>query len=105
MKAVQITQYGGPEVLEYTDVADPVAGPGEAVLQLAASGINYMGRLRANGPVRHGRVACDPRRRGRGNSHLRWAGCHDARGRRCRGVHGRIQIIRGKGSGSRVAID
>ncbi len=42
MKAVQITQYGGPEVLEYTDVTDPVAGPGEAVLQLAASGINYM---------------------------------------------------------------
>ena len=42
MKAVQMTQYGGPEVLEYTDVADPVAGPGEAVLQLAASGINYM---------------------------------------------------------------
>lgn len=42
MKAVQITQYGGPEVLEYTDVADPVAGPGEAVLRLAASGINYM---------------------------------------------------------------
>ena len=42
MKAVQITQYGGPEVLEYTDVADPVAGPGEAVLQLAAAGVNYM---------------------------------------------------------------
>ena len=31
MKAVQITQYGGPEVLEFTDVEDPVAGPGEAV--------------------------------------------------------------------------
>ena len=42
MKAVQITQYGGPEVLEFTDVDDPVAGPGEAVVQLAASGINYM---------------------------------------------------------------
>ncbi len=42
MKAVQMTEYGGPEVLEYTDVADPVAGPGEAVLQLAAAGVNYM---------------------------------------------------------------
>ena len=42
MKAVQINQYGGPEVLEYQDVDDPVAGPGEAVVQLAASGVNYM---------------------------------------------------------------
>ena len=42
MKAVQITQYGGPDVLTYTDVADPAAGPGEAIVQLAASGINYM---------------------------------------------------------------
>ena len=42
MKAVRITQYGGPEVLTYTDVADPAPGPGEAIVQLAASGINYM---------------------------------------------------------------
>ena len=44
MKAVQITQYGGAEVLTYSDVADPAPGPGpgEAILQLAASGINYM---------------------------------------------------------------
>ena len=42
MKAVQITQYGGPETLEYTDVEDPRPGPGEAVVQLAASGVNYM---------------------------------------------------------------
>ncbi len=42
MKAVQLTQYGGPEVLEYADVDDPTAGPGEAVVQLAATGVNYM---------------------------------------------------------------
>ncbi len=42
MKAVQILGYGGPEVLEYGEVDDPVAGPGEAVVELAASGINYM---------------------------------------------------------------
>ena len=42
MKAVQITQYGGAEVLTYTDVEDPAPGPGEAIVQLAASGINYM---------------------------------------------------------------
>lgn len=38
MKAVQINEYGGPEVLECADVDEPVAGPGEAVVQLAASG-------------------------------------------------------------------
>ena len=38
MKAVQISEYGGPEVLEFTDVDDPAAGPGEAIVQLAASG-------------------------------------------------------------------
>ena len=42
MKAVQVTQTGGPEVLEYKDVADPVAGPGQAVVDLQASGVNYM---------------------------------------------------------------
>ena len=42
MKAVQVTQTGGPEVLEYRDVADPVAGPGQAVVDLQASGVNYM---------------------------------------------------------------
>ena len=42
MNAVQITQYGGPDVLTYADVADPTPGPGEAIVQLAASGINYM---------------------------------------------------------------
>ncbi len=38
MKAVQISEHGGPEVLEFTDVDDPIAGPGAAVVQLAASG-------------------------------------------------------------------
>ncbi len=42
MKAVQVSQTGGPEVLEYRDVADPVAGPGQAVVNLQASGVNYM---------------------------------------------------------------
>lgn len=42
MKAVQVSQTGGPEVLEYRDVADPVAGPGQAVVDLQASGVNYM---------------------------------------------------------------
>ena len=42
MKAIQITQVGGPEVLKYTDVADPSPGPGQALIAMKASGVNYM---------------------------------------------------------------
>ena len=41
MKAVQFSQIGGPEVFEYVDVPDPVPGPGEALIQLKAIGVNY----------------------------------------------------------------
>jgi putative PIG3 family NAD(P)H quinone oxidoreductase len=40
MKAVVITEPGGPEVLAIADVPDPVAAPGEVVLQVAASAVN-----------------------------------------------------------------
>ena len=42
MKAVQISQTGGPEVLEYKDVADPAVGPGQALVDIRAAGVNYM---------------------------------------------------------------
>ena len=41
MKAVQIDEYGGPEVLKYRDVADPAPGPGEAVVDVQAVGVNF----------------------------------------------------------------
>ncbi|HWE02291.1 MAG TPA: NADPH:quinone reductase [Tepidisphaeraceae bacterium] len=40
MKAVRVYQFGGPEVLKVEDVADPVAGPGQVVVKVAAIGIN-----------------------------------------------------------------
>ncbi|MFN0282113.1 MAG: NAD(P)H-quinone oxidoreductase [Kineosporiaceae bacterium] len=40
MKAVVVTMPGGPEVLAVRDVPDPVAGPGEVVLAVAASAVN-----------------------------------------------------------------
>ena len=40
MKAVVITQPGGPEVLALQDVPAPVAGPGQVVLAVAASAVN-----------------------------------------------------------------
>ena len=41
MKAVRAHQTGGPEVLRYEDVADPEPGPGEALLQVKAVGVNF----------------------------------------------------------------
>ncbi len=41
MKAIQIDEFGGPEVLAYRDIADPVAADGEVVVEVARSGINF----------------------------------------------------------------
>jgi NADPH:quinone reductase-like Zn-dependent oxidoreductase len=40
MKAVYIEKHGGPEVLTYGDVPDPVAGPGEVVVDIFAASVN-----------------------------------------------------------------
>ena len=40
MKAVYIEKHGGPEVLTYGDVPDPVAGPGEVVADIFAASVN-----------------------------------------------------------------
>ncbi|MCZ6788661.1 MAG: quinone oxidoreductase [Chloroflexi bacterium] len=41
MKAIQVSQTGGPEVLQYVDVTDPSPGPGQALVELQAIGVNY----------------------------------------------------------------
>ncbi|PKB72542.1 MAG: NADPH:quinone reductase [SAR202 cluster bacterium Io17-Chloro-G7] len=41
MKAVQIDNHGGPEVMKYRDVADPTPGSGEAVVDIQAVGVNF----------------------------------------------------------------
>jgi NADPH2:quinone reductase len=41
MRAIQITEFGGPETLVVTDLPDPVPGPGQQVLDILAAGINY----------------------------------------------------------------
>jgi NADPH:quinone reductase-like Zn-dependent oxidoreductase len=40
MKAVYLERFGGPEVLEYGDLPDPVAGAGEVVIDVAAASVN-----------------------------------------------------------------
>ena len=41
MKCIQISQTGGTEVLSYVDVDDPKPGPGEAIVDLKAIGVNF----------------------------------------------------------------
>jgi len=41
MKAVQATRFGGPEVLAVTNAPDPVAGPGQAVIRVAAADVLF----------------------------------------------------------------
>ena len=41
MKAIQITEYGGPEVLQYVELPDPVAAPDQAVIGIEAVGVNF----------------------------------------------------------------
>jgi len=41
MKAIQIEEFGGPEVLQYTDVADPNPKLAEVVINVKRSGINF----------------------------------------------------------------
>lgn len=41
MRAVQITEFGGPEVLRLTEVDEPVPGPGEVLIDVQSSGVNY----------------------------------------------------------------
>lgn len=39
MKAIQFSETGGPEVLEYVDLPDPTAGPGEVLVRAHAFGV------------------------------------------------------------------
>ncbi len=41
MKAIQIKQTGGSEVLEYVDMEMPIAGPGQAVIRTESIAVNY----------------------------------------------------------------
>lgn len=49
MKAVEITSFGGPEVLRLGERPEPVAGEGEVLIRVAASGINRPDVLQRTG--------------------------------------------------------
>jgi NADPH:quinone reductase-like Zn-dependent oxidoreductase len=41
MRAVQIIRFGGPEVLEIVDFAEPEAGPNQKVYDVSTVGVNH----------------------------------------------------------------
>lgn len=49
MHAIQITETGGPDVLTPTDLPEPVPGPGEVLVDVAAAGVNYIDTYQRQG--------------------------------------------------------
>ena len=45
MKALLCTHHGTPDDLQFADVAEPTAGPGEAVVRVAAAALNFFDTL------------------------------------------------------------
>lgn len=52
MRAIRVNRYGGPEVLEPADVDAPTPGPGQVLLDVAASGVNYVDTYQRSGIYR-----------------------------------------------------
>src|SRR5437867_274509 len=69
MKAIVISRFGGPEVLEIRDVPSPIAGPGDELVRVEAAGVNFADTLAAGGgypgnpkpPLVAGREFCGTR--------------------------------------------
>jgi putative PIG3 family NAD(P)H quinone oxidoreductase len=49
MYAITLREPGGPDVLEWTEVPDPVAGPGQVVIDVVASAVNRADLLQRQG--------------------------------------------------------
>src|SRR5258706_16091874 len=49
MKAILCSQYCGPDDLVLTEVPDPVAGPGEAVIAIKSAALNFFDLLMIQG--------------------------------------------------------
>jgi len=63
MKAIQVTQFGAPEVMQYIDLPTPEPKPNEAVVKVAAVGLNFIdvynreGRYKVSLPFTPGQEA------------------------------------------------
>jgi NADPH:quinone reductase len=52
MKAVVVSRFGGPEVLEVGDMPEPVAKPGEVIVRVEAVGVNFADTMSTRGTYR-----------------------------------------------------
>jgi len=63
VKAVRVHALGGPEVMQYDDIDVPRPGPGEVLIKITATGLNYLdvqyriGRVKAPLPFTNGTEA------------------------------------------------
>lgn len=49
MRAVVAREPGGADILEYVDLPDPVPGPGQVLVRVAAAGVNFIDTYRRSG--------------------------------------------------------
>lgn len=49
MRAIQVSHFGGPDVLEVVDIPPPVPGPGEILVEVANAGVNFRDLLHRTG--------------------------------------------------------
>ncbi|MFI5695590.1 zinc-binding alcohol dehydrogenase family protein [Kribbella sp. NPDC051586] len=54
MRAIQVTQFGGPEVLVPTELDPPVAGRDQLLVEVSAAGVNFADTHRTDGSYRGG---------------------------------------------------
>ncbi len=85
MKAVYVEQPGGVENLKYADIPKPSPGPGQALVKIVASGVNYIDIVFSQGSLSGSSADCVGQRRC-GNRGSHWPGSHECRSRRSGGV-------------------
>ena len=49
MRAIQMSEQGGPDVLTLVDVSEPEAGPGQVLIRVAAASVNFSDVMRRRG--------------------------------------------------------
>src|SRR4051812_43922891 len=59
MYAITLREFGGPDVMEWTEVPDPVPGPGEVLVDVVASSVNRADTMQRQGQYPPPRGASD----------------------------------------------
>ena len=77
MKAIQVKQVGGPEAMELVELPVPQPKPNEAVVKVAAAGVNFIdvynreGRYKATLPFVLGQEGAGGHGFGRGSQNIK----------------------------------